>query len=393
MKKLLLLLVVLLGNVAIINAQSDVYSLIGDAIGGWQPGDDIPLDDMGDGVYKIEDLDIEAGPIKFRKNGNWNDANGKTNWGGSGLSGVAVLDGGNIQILVSGVYTVTFNINTLEYSFESFTPLPPTVKIYGSAFGKGDSLLTTTDNENFTIGAVFTDGEVKFESYKDKVTKVWGGTALSGTVVDLTSDPAAAGIVLTAGKYNVSINLTTGAYSFVAAETVPFPSIGIIGVATTGDAATGWEKDIDMMTEDGINYKLMNVTLFDGAIKFRQDNGWDIAWGGTAFPLGDPSDLDITAVAGTYDIFLNRFTGAYSFVDSTLSTEDFSASASFSIYPNPVSNGTLYFSEAQNVSVYDLSGRLVAQKSNAASVDVSGLVKGIYLVKTSNGVSKQFIVK
>ena len=230
--------------------------------------------------------------------------------------------------------------------------------------------------------------KVKLKSVVDGKKTVWGGTGLTGTAVAIT-DPTAAGIALTPGKYMISINITTGAYSFMTTETVPFPSVGIIGTATAG----GWDADTDMMTEDGVNYYIKSVVFVaGGTLKFRQDNDWKIAWGGTAFVEGLPSDDNIVVVDGTFDIMLNRLTGAYSIVDSSLSTDDFSAS-SFSIYPNPVANGTLYFSEAQNVSVYDLSGRLVAQASNAASVDVSGLVKGIYLVKTSNGVSKQFIVK
>ena len=381
MKKLLLLLVVLLGNITMSNAQTEtVITLIGAGVGGWADENDIPLETIDGIVYTIEELDIE-GEVKFRQNNNWD-----VNWGGTFPSGVGAAGGANIKV-PAGTYNVTFNLTTAEYLFKSNAPLKPTVIIYGSAFGKGSGSLVSTDDANFTIGAVLGEGEIKFESVVNEVKTVWGGTGLEGTAVALT-DPAAAGIALTPGKYMISINITTGAYSFMTTETVPFPSIGIIGTATAG----GWAEDTDMMTEDGVNYYIKNVTLLDGAIKFRQDNAWDIAWGGTAFPSGDPSDSDIVAVAGTYDIMLNRLTAVYSIVDSSLSTDDFSAS-SFSIYPNPVANGTLYFSEAQNVSVYDLSGRLVAQASNAASVDVSGLVKGIYLVKTSNGVSKQFIVK
>ena len=223
-------------------------------------------------------------------------------------------------------------------------------------------------------------------SLKDDVSTLWAGSDFpSGT-----AQVGETGIAVTAGSYEFSINIVTGVYAFTQVEAT-FPSVGIIGIATTGDD-TGWAADIDMSTEDGINYSLKNVTLFDGPIKFRQDNSWAINWGGTAFVDGEPSGDDIVAVAGTYDIFLNRFTGVYSFVDSSLSTADFSGASSFSVYPNPTS-GTLNFTSAQNVSVYDLSGRLVAQATNATSVDVSGLVKGIYLVKTDNGVSKQFVVK
>jgi hypothetical protein len=62
----------------------------------------------------------------------------------------------------------------------------------------------------------------------------------------------------------------------------------------------------------------------------------------------------------------------------------------FKIYPNPVSN-RVSVSAAEsidNMRIYDLSGRLVKQASPrkaAFSVDVSGLSKGVYLVKLNAG--------
>ena len=64
--------------------------------------------------------------------------------------------------------------------------------------------------------------------------------------------------------------------------------------------------------------------------------------------------------------------------------------AELSIYPNPVSN-RVSISAAESIDrirVYDLSGRLVKQASPhkaAFSVDVSGLSKGVYLVKLNAG--------
>lgn len=379
MKKILLLLAILLGNVAITTAQQDaVISIIGAGVGGWNPGDDVALETFDGVVYTIEDLEIN-GEVKFRQDNDW-----AVNWGGTGLTGVAVF---NLQKNISvpaGVYNVTFNIQTLEYSILPPAGSPAVVSIYGSAFGKGSVILTSADGENYaTTANIYDNGVLMISSLKDGVTTMWSGA-------DFPSGTAAVGetgIAVTSGSYEFSINIVTGAYAFTQAQAT-FPSVGIIGTATPGL----WDADTDMTTEDGINYMLAGAVLTDGELKFRQDNAWDIAWGGTAFPTGDPSDANIMVVAGTYDIMFNRFTGAYSFSEPGMSTADFSGASDFSVYPNPTS-GTLNFTSAQNVSVYDLSGRLVAQASNATSVDVSGLVKGIYLVKTDNGVSKQFIVK
>lgn len=62
----------------------------------------------------------------------------------------------------------------------------------------------------------------------------------------------------------------------------------------------------------------------------------------------------------------------------------------FSVYPNPVSN-RVSISAAESIDrmrIYDLTGRLVKQASPrkaAFSVDVSGLSKGVYLVKLNAG--------
>lgn len=378
MKKILLLLAILLGNVAITRAQDAFIGLIGDGISDWDTDVEMATDDGV--VYTLSEYEFKGGPVKFRQDKAWG-----TNWGGTFPTGGS-LGGADIMV-PAGIWNVTINITTGTYAFTAPAGSPAIVTIYGSALGKGSVILTSADGENYATPAnIYDNGVLMISSLKDDVSTLWAGSDFpSGT-----AQVGETGIAVTAGSYEFSINIVTGVYAFTQVEAT-FPSVGIIGIATTGDD-TGWAADIDMSTEDGINYSLKNVTLFDGPIKFRQDNSWAINWGGTAFVDGEPSGDDIVAVAGTYDIFLNRFTGVYSFVDSSLSTADFSGASSFSVYPNPTS-GTLNFTSAQNVSVYDLSGRLVAQATNATSVDVSGLVKGIYLVKTDNGVSKQFVVK
>ncbi len=377
MKRILLLLAVLLGNVAITNAQDAFVGLIGDGISDWNTDVEMATDDGV--VYTLTEYEFKGGPVKFRQDKAW-----AINWGGSFPTGGSVSGGGPDINVPAGIWNVTIDISTGIYAFTAPAGSPAIVTIYGSALGKSSIILTSADGENYaTTANIFDNGVLTISSLKDDVTTLWAGSEFpSGT-----AQVGETGIAVTAGQYEFSINIVTGAYVFTPA-TATFPSVGIIGTATP----LGWAEDTDMMTEDGINYKLLNFTLLDGAIKFRQDNSWTINWGGTAFVGGEPSGDDILAVAGTYDIMLNRFTGVYSFTEPGMSTADFTGASDFSIYPNPTSE-TLNFSSAQNVSVYDLSGRLVAQAANATSVDVSGLVKGIYLVKTDSGVSKQFIVK
>lgn len=95
-----------------------------------------------------------------------------------------------------------------------------------------------------------------------------------------------------------------------------FPNIGLLG----GSTVTGWGSDTDMVTTDGVVYTLNNVVITvpgsDPGVKFRQDDGWDINWGGSGFPsgTGTPGGSNIPATNGTYNVTFNLSTLAYSFV-------------------------------------------------------------------------------
>jgi hypothetical protein len=100
------------------NFEALTIGIIGSATPtGWDS--DTDLVQMGDdpGVYGTT-IDLTAGEdanmLKFRANDAWD-----YNWGGTGFpSGTAILNAdGNITVTEAGTYTVTFNVNTLEYSF------------------------------------------------------------------------------------------------------------------------------------------------------------------------------------------------------------------------------------------------------------------------------------
>jgi hypothetical protein len=70
--------------------------------------------------------------------------------------------------------------------------------------------------------------------------------------------------------------------------------------------------------------------------------------------------------------------------DVTLSAPSSLEEAKIAVYPNPVSNGTLFLKAASNVSleIYSVLGKKVLTKSNVSkSVDVSNLAKGCYILK------------
>ncbi len=80
---------------------------------------------------------------------------------------------------------------------------------------------------------------------------------------------------------------------------------GIIGDAT----ADGWNSDQDMTWNAEKHCWCATITLTDGTIKFRANDGWDINFGGNPDNLSAGGD-NIPVTAGTYDIdlYLERTT-------------------------------------------------------------------------------------
>lgn len=84
----------------------------------------------------------------------------------------------------------------------------------------------------------------------------------------------------------------------------------------------------------------------------------------------------------------------YTIENDVLSTNDFDLHSNngFLMYPNPADN-LVFFNKTGNYSIYDLSGRVITQKNNAASMDISALKTGVYIVNNENGFSQKLIVK
>lgn len=88
--------------------------IIGDATpGGWETDTDLTRSESDPNVWTIEGLTLLSGEAKFRANDSWT-----TNWGADSFpTGVGTQDGPNIPV-EAGIFTVTFNSSTGEYSFE-----------------------------------------------------------------------------------------------------------------------------------------------------------------------------------------------------------------------------------------------------------------------------------
>jgi hypothetical protein len=105
---------------------------------------------------------------------------------------------------------------------------------------------------------------------------------------------------------------------------------------------------------------------------------------------------------GRLDLFVGQdLGGLYHFEanpNSQASLQEFQLPSEFSIYPNP-SEG-LYTIEYMNenpsgfVSIYDLTGKNVATysiDSKKTQIDLSNCMSGIYLLITSNGITRKLV--
>ena len=143
-----------------------------------------------------------------------------------------------------------------------------------------------------------------------------------------------------------------------------------------------------------------NYTLSNGSEQTTiRTNFWDETYIGEVIPSGT---INVIGLGAQYDngtdpvlpqIFATN-------VDATLAADNFTAST-FTLYPNPTSNGAVAIqtetSGAVNVEIYNLLGkRALTAKNVNGNLNVSTLNAGVYLVKvTQNGVSstKKLIVK
>ncbi|MEZ4885601.1 MAG: SusF/SusE family outer membrane protein [Chitinophagales bacterium] len=273
----------------------ETLAIIGSATpNGWNDPDTDMSDEDGDGIYTLTAALME-GEIKFRANNEW----AGLDWGGADFpSGVGVQGGGNI-VVEPGFYNITFNSNTLEYSFEVAT-----LGVIGSATPGGwdaETRMKHVGGGIYRMVLGLNDGEAKFRGNNDWPIN-WG----SGDFPVGLGTQDGSNIPVSKGLYMISINALTGDYSFGPA------TVGIIGDATPG----GWGEDTDM-TVDADNPAILRGTfdLVDGEAKFRANNDWPINWGAGDFPSGvgtlDGSNIPVSA--GTYNVTFNVNTGEYSF--------------------------------------------------------------------------------
>ncbi|MCK5464532.1 MAG: T9SS type A sorting domain-containing protein, partial [Bacteroidales bacterium] len=63
------------------------------------------------------------------------------------------------------------------------------------------------------------------------------------------------------------------------------------------------------------------------------------------------------------------------------------------VYPNPVSQGMVFFNRAVSVQLFDLSGRMLGEKTNTSELYVGNMPAGIYLLKFPGGQVDKILIQ
>ncbi len=373
MKKITFLLIAL--TIGFFTTQAQTISLIGDAVGGWNAGDDVDLATTDNNIYTLTGVTLASGGLKFRQDHDW-----PTNWGAGDAfpSGTAALNGGNFTA-VAGTYDVSFNLTTLEFSFVSNASYPE-IGIIGSAINGGattDTDMFTTDGTNYFLNAFdVATGDAHFRQ-DNAETINWSSAAFPSGTGTLNGDA----IPVTANTYNITLDITSGAYNF------DFVTISLIGQFNS------WSGDTDLTTTDGENYTLNGFVLADttpnaNELKFRQNHDWSTSWGGTAFPNGTAilNSIDnLPAIAGTYDVTFVRSTGVFTFTSTTASINDYDTlNAHIKLYPTVTNTSFKVNTSVNKIAIYSISGSLIksfkGEFEEGKSFNISELQAAMYFV-------------
>lgn len=76
----------------------------------------------------------------------------------------------------------------------------------------------------------------------------------------------------------------------------------------------------------------------------------------------------------------------------SVNDNELASNETFKIYPNPA-KGEIFLSKPGSYTVYDMLGRLFLSEKNTASLNISALKTGTYIVKNSEGITQKLSVK
>lgn len=220
---------------------------------------------------------------------------------------VSTLGTQQSQLLTSGVQTITIT----AYPTDLSTNWGVVGSITGWADGK-DVAFWKSGVTNVLVAYIDVkeaNAEIKLRqdgkwdlNYGDNEPSTVGADGtLSGTL-----DNGGGNIkIASVGSYKVTFNLNDLTYK------IELFTWGLVGDATPN----GWEGPDTKLTYDGtIDSWTTTVTMKTGEYKFRQNNKWDVSYGGTDTPglLTNENGGNIKITAGTYKVTANFNKSTYS---------------------------------------------------------------------------------
>lgn len=304
------------------NAKTGAFTVVsligpGSPTGSWDTlTGDTDLSTIDGNVYTGVDLQLREGAMQIREDHDWivkySPASGTGFPSGSGYAGGL---GSPTIMSPGGVWTVTFTRSTQSWEFTPGTP-NTVVKLVGTAVTATPVTMSTINGVQYTLKKVaLVAGTCQFDIDENGATTTGlvGGTAFPNGVAQSATDNIP---VAVAADYDVTFDMTDGAYTFTLAS---FPKVAIVGDGAGGWPGNGAIDPYAMTTTDGITYTLNYIPLTAGQVQFRQDNAWTNVWGGDTWPSGVKTSGGIPSVQGYYKVTFNRTTGDYSFLPHTIS--------------------------------------------------------------------------
>ncbi len=205
----------------------------------------------------------------------------------------------------TGAKYISIEINMLKSTIK-ITPLAfnPTVYVAGNGNGWNQiDYMTTSTYDGKYQGYMYLNSEFKICEKPN-----WDGPNYG---LGFSTAPDAKNMTVgNAGYYKVDVDLVAKVLTLT-----PINTIGIVGDAIE----SGWNTSTPMTYNVADRaWEIKNVTLKDGVIKFRANDGWDISWGGKSFDkLTTKNGDNLNVTAGTYDIKLYAWADGFAKCEMT----------------------------------------------------------------------------
>ena len=435
----------LLSLVSMVNAQDITAAyMVGDmGPAGWSIGNPTPMfqDAVNPKIFNWKGA-LKAGHLKISTfKGDWCDGQwiNAANANQSIAVGDYIItnkcDGPDNQWILQpgeeGNYSVTVNLETVKVTFE---PLPAgytNLYLLGDAAPNGYNLgdptpmvQSATNSNVFTFEGNLTAGSLKISTFKGSD---WcGGKWINAATAD--QSVSAGGFIITnacdgpdnkwklaaeeSGKYTITIDILNQTISFVKATGAIYNAVYLVGNATP----SGWNISTPVaLTQDASNVNMFTWEgpLVAGYIKFSTfTGGWcDGDWllaatadqaltetGYAVYAGCPPGEADLKWIvsaetSGYYRIVVDLVNKTITFSQTT-GLNPLNTRGRLTVFPNPAQN-TITVSQRdviQRIDIVTLSGKNVLTlntNKNSSTLDISGLARGIYLVKaiSQNNVS------